>query len=113
MPNHILSLKIKSLLCTLVGQPLIKTYIDLLSSFVELKKTHPDLFLVLVGKKDSNYKKLAKWVEDKAIPDVIFTGFIEDSQLKWLYENCQAYVFPSLSEGFGLPGLEAMNRVHR
>jgi glycosyltransferase involved in cell wall biosynthesis len=25
-----------------------------------------------------------------------------------MYENCVAYVFPSLSEGFGLPGLEAM-----
>jgi glycosyltransferase involved in cell wall biosynthesis len=25
-----------------------------------------------------------------------------------MYEHCAAYVFPSLSEGFGLPGLEAM-----
>ena len=25
-----------------------------------------------------------------------------------LYQNAKAYVFPSLSEGFGLPGLEAM-----
>ena len=39
---------------------------------------------------------------------MFFTGFITDSQLRWLYENCQAYMFPSLSEGFGLPGLEAM-----
>src|SRR5690606_2245798 len=27
---------------------------------------------------------------------------------KWLYENTECYVLPSLSEGFGLPGLEAM-----
>src|SRR5690606_20601285 len=26
----------------------------------------------------------------------------------WLYKNTSAYVFPSLMEGFGLPGLEAM-----
>jgi glycosyltransferase involved in cell wall biosynthesis len=33
---------------------------------------------------------------------------VSEGQLRWLYENCAAYVFPSLSEGFGLPGLEAM-----
>ena len=85
-----------------------KNLYRLVSAFAELKKTYPDLSLVLVGKKDSNYKKMAKWVQDKSVEDVVFTGFIADAQLKWLYQNTQAYVFPSLSEGFGLPGLEAM-----
>src|SRR5690606_11583791 len=40
--------------------------------------------------------------------DIVFTGFIPDEELKWLYEHALSYVFPSLSEGFGLPGLEAM-----
>jgi glycosyltransferase involved in cell wall biosynthesis len=39
---------------------------------------------------------------------VMFTGYVTDGQLKWLYRACKAYIFPSLSEGFGLPGLEAM-----
>jgi len=85
-----------------------KNLYRLITSFVELKKDNPDLVLVLAGKKDANYKKIAKWVEDKAIDDVVFTGFVTDGQLKWMYENTQAYIFPSLSEGFGLPGLEAM-----
>jgi glycosyltransferase involved in cell wall biosynthesis len=33
---------------------------------------------------------------------------VSEGELRWLYEHCAAYVFPSLSEGFGLPGLEAM-----
>jgi glycosyltransferase involved in cell wall biosynthesis len=41
--------------------------------------------------------------------NIIFTGFVEDEQLSWLFRNCRAYIFPSLMEGFGLPGLEAMN----
>jgi glycosyltransferase involved in cell wall biosynthesis len=85
-----------------------KNLYRLVSAFDQLKATNPDLKLVLVGQKDSNFKRLAKWVEDKSIQDVVFTGFIPDSQLRWLYENCQAYLFPSVSEGFGLPGLEAM-----
>lgn len=39
---------------------------------------------------------------------VILPGFVTDGDLKLLYQNALAFVFPSLSEGFGLPGLEAM-----
>ncbi|MEK7550182.1 MAG: glycosyltransferase family 1 protein [Patescibacteria group bacterium] len=35
-------------------------------------------------------------------------GFVPDNKLKSLYKNSIAFVFPSLSEGFGLPGIEAM-----
>ena len=35
-------------------------------------------------------------------------GFIPDKELKELYKNSAAFVYPSLYEGFGLPGLEAM-----
>lgn len=41
-------------------------------------------------------------------PNVIFTGFINDSQLRSLMEQASSLVFPSLTEGFGLPPLEAM-----
>jgi glycosyltransferase involved in cell wall biosynthesis len=39
---------------------------------------------------------------------VVFTGYVSDDQLAWLYRNAYALVFPSLFEGFGLPVLEAM-----
>ncbi len=35
-------------------------------------------------------------------------GFVPDEKLKELYKNSVAFVYPSLYEGFGLPGLEAM-----
>jgi glycosyltransferase involved in cell wall biosynthesis len=40
--------------------------------------------------------------------DVTFTGFVNDSDLVRLYNDCKLFVFPSLYEGFGLPVLEAM-----
>jgi glycosyltransferase involved in cell wall biosynthesis len=40
--------------------------------------------------------------------DVRFTGFVRDSDLRALYTGAEAFVFPSLYEGFGLPVLEAM-----
>lgn len=39
---------------------------------------------------------------------VNLAGFIPDEELAVLYQEAKAFVFPSLSEGFGLPGLEAM-----
>ena len=81
----------------------------LVSAFSVLKEHHPDLKLVLVGKREYHSKQLEKWVKKQPCADsVIFTGFIPDEELKWYYENARAYVFASLSEGFGLPGLEAM-----
>ncbi len=39
---------------------------------------------------------------------MIFTGKVEDDEIKALYMNAIAFVFPSLYEGFGIPPLEAM-----
>lgn len=41
-------------------------------------------------------------------PFVKFLGRVSDSDLINLYRQAVCYVFPSLIEGFGLPGLEAM-----
>ncbi|WP_236549443.1 glycosyltransferase family 1 protein [Novosphingobium sp. TCA1] len=39
----------------------------------------------------------------------IFTGFVSDAELRALYENAAVFIFPSLTEGFGLPPVEAMH----
>lgn len=39
---------------------------------------------------------------------VIFTDSINENDKQWYYKNCEAFLFPSLTEGFGLPVVEAM-----
>lgn len=39
----------------------------------------------------------------------VFTGRVSDVELISLYSKCDAFVWPSLYEGFGLPVLEAMS----
>ena len=92
-----------------IGRPTPHKNLErLIEAFGRLKAQHPDLVLVLAGKKDANYARVEKSVQKANIRGVVFTGFLSEGQLRWLYEHCEAYVFPSLSEGFGLPGLEAM-----
>lgn len=84
----------------------------LIEAHQSLLAKHPDLHLVLVGKTTGINGKPAgrnkEWSEQNGHKNVTFTGFVPDPQLAWLYSNTAAYVFPSLMEGFGLPGLEAM-----
>ena len=92
-----------------IGRPLPhKNLPRLIEAFSVVQATDPDLKLVLAGKKDVLYSKIEDDIKNKSINNIVFTGFVSEGQLRWLYDNCQAYVFPSLSEGFGLPGLEAM-----
>ncbi len=80
----------------------------LMAAHLELKKKHPGLHLALAGKKDLFYEQLEEKANKENLHDVHFLGFVSDQELMWLYQNAKVYVFPSLSEGFGLPGLEAM-----
>lgn len=96
-----------------VGRPQPhKNLSRLLEAFVIVKKSQPELLLVLAGPKDKVYDRFIDEAKKLGIASsVVFTGFVTEGQLKWLYRGCKAYIFPSLSEGFGLPGLEAM--LHR
>ncbi|HEX6416331.1 MAG TPA: glycosyltransferase family 1 protein [Candidatus Saccharimonadales bacterium] len=74
----------------------------------KLLEKHPDLGLILVGRKNASAKKTEEYFTKKGYKNILFTDFIKDEQRDWLYTQCEAYVFPSLMEGFGLPALEAM-----
>jgi glycosyltransferase involved in cell wall biosynthesis len=93
-----------------VGSPFPhKNIKHLIKAFELVRHQNPNLTLVLVGKKEFYFEELEEWAKQRPSYEATrFTGFVEDSELKWLYENAEAYVLPSLSEGFGLPGLEAM-----
>lgn len=84
----------------------------LIQAHQKLLTSNPALQLVLVGKTTGINGVAAgrnqAWSKANDHTNVTFTGFLPDEQLAWLYENTRAYIFPSLMEGFGLPGLEAM-----
>jgi len=65
--------------------------------------------LVLVGAEDVFRARVARRaLEEGALKYITFTGYVTDADLIDLYQKAEAYVQPSLSEGFGLPSVEAM-----
>ena len=76
--------------------------------FKKLVQNGLDKQLVLVGKDDYFYQRLKKFIEKNKIEQVIVTDYVDDAELTLLYKEAEAFVFPSLYEGFGLPPLEAL-----
>lgn len=74
----------------------------------KLLQKYPDLGLILVGKKNNSIKINETYFNERNYKNILFTDFIPDEKRDWLYTQARAYIFPSLMEGFGLPGLEAM-----
>jgi len=76
--------------------------------FKKLKKKKKDLKLVFVGNEDYFYRCLKEMVKKEKAGGIIFVGYVPDYELDTFYHNAEAFVWPSLYEGFGLPPLEAM-----
>jgi len=78
-----------------------KNQAALIKAFGIVRKTYPDLKLIIAGR--------TGWGEiPKPVPGVIMPGYVPDADLPALYSGCNAFVLPSLYEGFGLPPLQAM-----
>lgn len=74
-------------------------------AFELLGRARADLSLVLFGQHDRAY------FENRNIPvprGSVFVGRVSDSELKGLMRSATLFLFPSTTEGFGLPPLEAM-----
>jgi glycosyltransferase involved in cell wall biosynthesis len=65
--------------------------------------------LVIVGRDNEFMQRHKKFAVKLGISKrIIFPGYVSDSELSGIYRKADIYAFPSLSEGFGIPGLEAM-----
>ena len=83
----------------------------LIEAMVNLnKKVKENIQLYIVSSRNVFTKRLEKIIQElKADEYIKLLGFVSDKELKDLYKKSLAFMFPSISEGFGLPGLEAMN----
>ncbi|NLO71552.1 MAG: glycosyltransferase family 4 protein [Porphyromonadaceae bacterium] len=81
---------------------------------LDLMKLYPEKHLYIAGTEVRNKKKNAyalmikERIKNERITNVTLLGGILHEEKIWMYKNCEAFLFPSLFEGFGLPVIEAM-----
>ena len=70
-----------------------------------------DYLLLIAGITQSNeYKStiMKEAIKHGVEKQVIFLGAVNENDKQWYLKNCEAFLFPSIAEGFGLPVIEAM-----
>lgn len=83
----------------------------LIQAMVQLNKNRDKkIMLVIASARNVFTKRVERMIAKLKVGNLIkLLGFVPDNQLGGLYKNSLGFTFPSLSEGFGLPGLEAMD----
>ena len=87
-----------------------KNVLRLVKAYFELKNQQKIIYkLVICGKKGWGYEEIFKFIKEKKLEkDVIFLGYIDESEKNLLINSSEFVVYPSLYEGFGLPVVEAL-----
>lgn len=75
-----------------------------------MMKYFPEYQLIIAGENETSYGQfLRQQVDELGLAgQVVFPGKIADEDKGWLYSHCEAFMMPSMAEGFGLPVIEAM-----
>lgn len=78
-------------------------------TLISMMEFLPDFQLLIAGNNNSEYaQQIEQEILEKKLTDrVVLIGEVSETEKNWLYSNCNAFVFPSLSEGFGLPVIES------
>lgn len=87
-----------------------KNLTRVIEAVVEINKTSPKrIMFAIVSSRNVFTNRLQKLIKELGAEEFVkLLGFVPDSEITFLYKNSLGFVYPSLMEGFGLPGLEAM-----
>ena len=86
-----------------------KNLVTAVEVLARVRREHPDMRLVIVGAVYHGWEAVLHRARALGVASAIVDlGSVDDAELRTLYARCEALLFPSLYEGFGLPVLEAM-----
>jgi glycosyltransferase involved in cell wall biosynthesis len=72
-------------------------------------KCNLDHQFIVAGLPGEDDAALKRYVSSNHLQDTVrFVGYVGDDDLPQLYANAELFLFPSVTEGFGIPPLEAM-----
>jgi glycosyltransferase involved in cell wall biosynthesis len=86
-----------------------KNLVRLIEAYAHARKQGVSEKLVIVGPRDYGAKQLVARIDELGLSDsVVFPGYVAADDLPLFFNAAEAFLFPSLFEGFGLPVIESM-----
>jgi len=87
-----------------------KNHIKLLEAFSIVKKEFKDLKLVFTGSKQNNFQNVDRRIQELQLEnDIVYLGYIDYSDLPFLYKMSKFLVMPTLFESISIPIYEAFS----
>jgi len=85
-----------------------KNIVRLMKAFIKFHEKFPNWKLLLAGGRGAGFNKILKTaIKTDAFKHILMPGYVTENEKHVLLKYCNAFVFPSLYEGFGFPILEA------
>ena len=98
----------KKFLLFVGGRRFYKNFISLLQAYA-ISQANRDYDLVVVGSEDSFFEEEREILEQYGLQEKVkLLGFVTIEELVSIYLLARGLIFPTMSEGFGLPLIEAM-----
>ena len=79
------------------------------AAMLDLVAAWPEQAFVFAGGASAYSAEVQRLAAERSLHNLRIVLDIDEAQKAWLYAHCAGFLFPSLSEGFGLPPLEAMH----
>ena len=79
---------------------------EALEAYHSLQKNNYNIRFIIAGK-GSDFENVKKYVEERKINNIEFSGFVQGKKKKMLFESSHIFIFPSYSEGMPCAVLEA------
>lgn len=74
---------------------------------LEVSKRNAEYNFLIAG--NASLKAYGNDYKECDCKNVKFLGYLSDGEVKYLMRHCEAFLFPSFFEGFGIPPLEALS----
>lgn len=86
-----------------------KNHVNLIAAVREVRKSCPDIRLVLVGSRNNGYHDVLEYVKKHDLEkNVIFAGYVPDEDMPGFYKYARALIMPTFFGPTNIPPLEAM-----
>lgn len=80
-----------------------------IACLINLAAEMPNGRFVFAGPHSPDSVAVRREVEIRGLTNIQLLENVTEAEKTWLYKNCRGFLFPSLTEGFGLPPIEAMH----